>query len=40
MVRVGLVPLRCCADVALNLEKTITGVREAAAKGALVETFE
>jgi len=33
-VKIGLVQLSCSADLALNLEKTIAGVREAAAKGA------
>lgn len=35
-VKVGLVQLSCSADVAENMTKTITGIREAAAKGAQV----
>jgi N-carbamoylputrescine amidase len=33
-VKIGLVQLSCSADLALNLEKTIAGLHEVAAKGA------
>jgi N-carbamoylputrescine amidase len=39
-VKVGLVQLRCSGDVAENMEKTISGIRTAAEKGAQVVVLQ